>query len=85
MKPAGRLAFRREGIYWVCYFAQLGTMDDASEIGRIIHRIIEADPMLRLKFMEVCKEALSVACRESLGAEPEWPFPAERIPDDQAR
>ena len=71
----GRLAFREEGKFWVCYWARLDTREGAAELARVHLVAVKQDPILKQQFMNFCKSVFDVIAREALGATPLWPKP----------
>jgi hypothetical protein len=73
MQQVGRLALRVEGNFWVAYFAELGTMVGAVEMGRVAMTIVR-DPQRKAEFIELFKGFLAEFLKEKTGSrsEPEW-------------
>ena len=71
----GRIALREEGEWWVCYWAQLDSMESKAEIARVRMVVIMQDPMVKQQFINFCKSAFGVIAREALGETPLWPKP----------
>lgn len=71
----GRLAFREESQWWVCYWARLDTATGRTEIARVRMVAIMQDPILKQQFINFCKAAFDVIAREALGETPLWPKP----------
>lgn len=55
---AMRLAFRKEGNFWVAYLAPAFTMEGATPLGSIAMCIIE-DPARKQAFMDLMRSGLS--------------------------
>lgn len=72
----GRLAFREESEWWVCYWARLDTRQGATEIARVRMVAVMQDPILKQQFINFCKATFDVIAREALGTTPLWPKPA---------
>lgn len=71
----GRLAFREESEWWVCYWARLDTRRGATELARVRMVAIMQDPILKQQFINFCKATFDVIAREALGETPLWPKP----------
>jgi hypothetical protein len=78
----GRLAMRHEGAFWNAYYAMPNTMDKAILLGSIKMSLVLDQPM-RDAFIEVMKLALTVATKQALGYEMEWPNPPTPAPESE--
>lgn len=79
----GRLAMRREGDWWVAYFAKLGTMDGAIELGRLRILLAESDSKIKSATLEYYKTVVSRLMANSTGAKLEWPTPPQAAPESE--
>ena len=68
----GRLAMRREGAWWVAYYAQPGTMKGAVTLGNIRTKFVE-QPDRKEAFMALMICAVSDLIEERTGERPMWP------------
>ena len=68
--PFGHLGFRQEGIWWRCYYLlpDATGMNDARELGAILHHIAEQNPDAKVAFMDLMKLVFSGVARDVLGA-----------------
>lgn len=80
-KLAGRLAFRVEGMWWVCYYAMPHTMDGAIEMGRVAMAIVQ-DSDRKQTFMELMKDALGDFLEDRTGERPDF-WASERAPESE--
>lgn len=69
-QQVGRLAFRVEGDWWVAYFAQVNTMADAIELGRIAMRLVQ-EPRRKQAFMGIMKDAVGEFMVDVYGKAPD--------------
>lgn len=79
---AGRLAMRHEGKFWNAYYAMPDTMKGAILLGSIKMSLVEDKPM-RDAFIEVMKQALTVAAKEALNLDMTWPTPPKPAPESE--
>lgn len=70
-EKVGRLAFRREGLFWNCYLAGAESMEGSYYIGSILHRVIDENDEIKQRFMAVMRETLVYIVKEALGEEVE--------------
>jgi hypothetical protein len=80
-QKVGRLAFRVEGDWWVCYYAAPDTMDGAFELGRIAMRLVE-DRARKEAFMAIFRDALSTFMQDMFGQRPD-DFRIEAAPEHE--
>ena len=67
----GRLALRREGAWWLAYWApHQHDMNDAVELGRV--RLHLAKGVAKVAFMVAMQEAFNVAAEDVTGQIPVW-------------
>lgn len=78
----GRLAMRVEGDWWVAYFAKLGTMDGALELGRLRMTLAE-EPKIKAATLEYYKLVMSRMVSGATGAKLEWPNPEQPAPEHE--
>lgn len=87
LKKMGRLALRREGKWWVAYYAMPDTMNGALPLGRIRMTLVEGDaPRIRQNkttFMDLMREAVSDLIQDSIGVRPEWPTGPQPAPEHE--
>jgi hypothetical protein len=72
MPDVGRLAFRDEGKFWVCYFTKLDTLVDAIPLGSIRMNIVESNDEIRTQFMDLMKNIMSKAVEHATGRAPDY-------------
>lgn len=87
LKQMGRLALRREGKWWVAYYAMPNTMNGALSLGRIRMTMVEG-PLPRHSrnkagFMDLMREAVSDIIEDSIGVRPEWPTGPQPAPENE--
>ena len=56
---AGRLAFRVEGEFWNCYYAEMDTMKGAQLLGSIRMILVEDNSIVKRQFQEMMKGCLN--------------------------
>jgi len=78
---AGRLAFREEREWWICYWARMDTRAGATELARVRLVVVMQDPIVKQQFINFCKAAFDVVAREALGTTPLWPKPPTTAKD----
>lgn len=57
-KPAGRIAYRVEGKFWVVYWALPDSMEGAFELGRIAMAFVQDDGR-KQAFMDIFREGVA--------------------------
>lgn len=78
-----RLAMRVEGEWWVAYFAEMGTMERALELGRVrinLAEIPEVKDATLAYFQTVMGEIVKAI---SGGLQIEWPNPPQPAPEHE--
>jgi hypothetical protein len=74
-----RLAFRGEGEFVNCYFADNDTLAEAILVGSLRLAVVEKHPEAFEQFKELMTQVLISACRDAIGVEPaffhEYPAP----------
>ncbi len=87
LKKMGRLALRREGKWWVAYYAMPDTMNGALPLGRIRMTLVEGDAARHRRnkqgFMDLMREAVSDLIQDSIGVRPEWPTGPQPAPEHE--
>lgn len=83
LKQMGRLALRREGKWWVAYYA----MNGALPLGRIRMSMVEG-PLPRHErnktgFMDLMREAVTDLIEDSIGVRPHWPTGPQPAPEHE--
>lgn len=78
-----RLAMRVEGEWWVAYFAEIGTMDRALEVGRIRVNLAEVPAIKALAMAFFQNTMTEIIKAVSGGIEIAWPNPPERAPEHE--
>jgi hypothetical protein len=58
-KRAGRLAFREEGEFWNCYYAEMETMEGAVLLSSIRMVLVVDNGKIKRQYMEMMKGCLS--------------------------
>jgi len=82
-QPIGRLAMRKEGSYWVAYYALEGTMRDAVKLGMVALAFVDRDPARKAAFMDMMKHAVADIIEEKVGVRPVWPSPPKPAPEHE--
>ena len=86
-KQMGRLAMRREGKWWVAYYAMPNTMNGALPLGRIRMSMVEGDAPRHQRnktgFMGLMQEAVADLIEESIGVRPVWPNGPRPAPEHE--
>lgn len=87
LKQVGRLAMRREGKWWVAYYAMPDTMSGALPLGRIRMTLIEGDSARNQRnktgFMDLMREAVSDILEDATGVRPQWPMGWQKAPEHE--
>lgn len=87
LKQMGRLALRREGKWWVAYYAMPNTMNGALPLGRIRMTLVEGDTARHARnkqgFMDLMREAVSDMIQDSIGVRPVWPDGPQPAPEHE--
>lgn len=87
LKKMGRLALRREGKWWVAYYAMPNTMDGALSLGRIRMTLVEGDTARHRRnkqgFMDLLRAAVSDLIEDAIGGRPEWPTGPQAAPEHE--
>lgn len=87
LKKMGRLALRREGKWWVAYYAMPDTMNGALPLGRIRMTLVEGDTARHQRnkagFMDLMREAVSGLIQDSIGIQPQWPTGPQPAPEHE--
>lgn len=78
----GRLAMRAEGDWWVAYYAKMGTMADALELGRIRLSCVQEDAQ-RNAAMECFKSIVGAMIAGVVGADVAWPTAPQAAPEHE--
>lgn len=65
-----RLAFRAEGEFVNVYYAAIDTMEGAMFLSSMRRSMLDATPGAFVKWQELMREILSVACVDAMGAAP---------------
>ena len=71
----GRLAFRVEGEFWNCYWADLATMDGATLLASIRMSIAEKDKAIKDDFMLLMRNTFDCIAKDLNLGEPQWRDP----------
>lgn len=78
----GRLAMRVEGDWWIAYYAKIGTMEGALELGRL--RMVLAEiPAIKTATLEYYKGVMTAMVSGTIGAKLEWPTPEQPAPEHE--
>jgi hypothetical protein len=83
MTQIGRGAFRREGRWWVAYYAMPDTMKEAIELGRIRMAAVEQNPKVKDGFIALVRELIADIIEESTGVRPTWPDAPQPAPEHE--
>lgn len=87
LKKMGRLALRREGKWWVAYYAMPDTMNGALPLGRIRMTLVEGDTTRHQRnkagFMDLMRDAVSDLIHDSIGIRPQWPTGPQPAPEHE--
>ncbi len=87
LKKMGRLSMRREGKWWVAYYAMPDTMNGALPLGRIRMTLVEGDAPRHQRnkqgFMDLMREAVSDLIEDAIGVRPEWPTGPQAAPEHE--
>lgn len=75
-----RLAMRHEGLFWNAYLADAESMNGALHLGSIRMTLVQ-DKGIKDAFMEVMKQAMTIAAKEATGIRLSWPNPPEPAPE----
>lgn len=78
----GRLAMRGEGDWWVAYYAKMGTMDGALELGRVRMTIAQV-PEHKAATLEYYKAIVGGMIANAVGADVAWPSPPQDAPEHE--
>ena len=78
----GRLAMRREGLWWNAYYALTDTMDGAIPLGSVSMRFVETQER-RDAFIGFMREAVSDLIEETSGVRPTWPEGTQPAPEHE--
>ena len=68
----GRLALRREGDWWVAYYAKPDTMEGAHRLGSILITLVDGDDAIRQGFMDLMRSVVGNLIEDVLGERPDW-------------
>lgn len=86
-RQMGRLALRREGKWWVAYYAMPDTMNGALPLARIRMTMVEGDRPRHARnkqaFMDLMREAVSDLIEDSIGVRPTWPDDPQPAPEHE--
>lgn len=74
IQQIGRLAFREEGEYWNCYYADEATMEGAALLGSIKMVLIQKRSR-KEEFMQLMRHVFDDICKELFNELPEWQKP----------
>lgn len=78
----GRLAMRAEGDWWIAYYAKMGTMDGALELGRVRMTIAQV-PEYKAVTLECYKAIVGGMIANIVGADVAWPLPPQDAPEHE--
>lgn len=67
----GRLAFRREGKWWVAYYAMPDTMKGALMLGSVRMTAAESNPKVKDGFISVMRELVGDILEAKFGVRPQ--------------
>lgn len=82
----GRLAMRREGAWWVAYYAMPDTMDGAILLGQIAMRFVEGGDLQQRRkdaFMQLMRDSVADLFEERFGVRPTWPKGPQAAPEHE--
>lgn len=77
-----RLAFRREGAFINCYFAERETMASALHVGSLATTLSEK-PGVFDRWRVCMQECFADFCEDVLGVRPTFPEPPQPAPDHE--
>jgi hypothetical protein len=77
-----RLAMRHEGLWWNAYLAQSDSMNQAIHLGSIRMTLVQ-DEKTKTAFLDAMKIAMTVAAKEAIGVEMQWPDPPQSAPESE--
>lgn len=79
----GRVALRREGMWWVGYYALPDTMQDAIELGRIRMTAAEENQSVKAGFISLMRVLVADIIEERTGVRPTWPNEPQPAPEHE--
>lgn len=71
MRKIGRLSMRKEGSWWVAYYAMPDTMKGALRLGKVHMRTVPTEERKQM-FMDLMREAVADILEEAIGKRPTW-------------
>jgi hypothetical protein len=77
-----RLAMRHEGKWWNAYLAKPDTMEGALHLGSIRMTLVDNEEA-KTAFLDAMKIAMTVAGKEAIGVEMQWPNPPQPAPESE--
>lgn len=80
----GRLAMRKEGLYWCAYYALPNDMAGAILLGSIRIQAIVENPERKQVFMDMMREIISEILEDELGQSPAWGGPISAPKHEQS-
>ena len=81
---AGKLAFRREGDWWRCYWKPGNTTETGVELGSIRMSLVSNSESPTYKaFMECMRLAFSESVEEHMGIKATWPHDPTPAPENE--
>jgi hypothetical protein len=79
----GRLALRMTDEWWIAYYAEPDTMDDAVELMRIRLRLVRDKPERTRQFVNLARAATGDILEEVFGIRPTWPTEPTAAPEHE--
>ena len=84
-RAIGRLAMRREGMFWNAYYALPDTMDRAILLGSIAINLVENNVERKDTFMLIMRDAVTEIVKQTSGKDLVWPDePQDAPPHERA-
>lgn len=77
----GRLAMRREGMFWNAYYAMPDTMERAILLGSIAMRFVENNEERKNAFLDFMQQAVGDLIKETTGQTATWPNGPQPAPE----
>jgi len=77
---AGRLAFREEGAFWNCYYAEMDTMKNAVLIGSIRMVLIVDNGKTKRQFQQTMKDCFEYLVETATGSKVDHWTPEKTAP-----
>ena len=81
----GRIAFRVEDRMWNAYYALPHTLENAQLIGSIAMAAVEANDELRIRFMSMMRDTVSVVIQDITGQWPSWTTEPKPAPQHERK